>query len=107
MSLSRSFLTLTKWILCLATVVVMLYLYIDKQNELINLRIQVRALTKELKSIQENNISLQYEVDRFESPVHLMELAKKPMFSHLKYPYIKDIMILQHPPVSDKTDGPP
>lgn len=95
MTLPASFPTFVKMILCLSSIVGMLYLYIDKQNELIELRIQVRSLAKELREIQENNISLQYEIDQFESPVHLMELARTPAFSHLKYPYTKDILILQ------------
>lgn len=94
MKLPESFSTFVKLIICLAAIVGMLYAYIDKQNELIELRIKVRALAKELREIQENNIGLQYEIDRFESPVHLMELAKKPAFSHLKYPYTRDIVIL-------------
>lgn len=92
--LPRSFSTFMKLVICLFGFVGMFYLYIDKQNDLIELRMNVRTLTKELREIQENNISLQYEVDRFESPVHLMELAKKPAFSHLKYPYTRDILIL-------------
>ena len=98
MKLPESLPTFVKLIICLASVVGMLYLYIDKQNELIDLRIKVRALAKELREINEINIGLQYEVDRFESPVHLMELAKKPAFGHLKYPYTKDIIILKQNP---------
>lgn len=100
MKLPASLPTFTKIILCLASVVAALYFYIDKQNELIELRMNVRTLAKELREIQENNVSLQYEVDRFESPVHLMELARKPAFSHLKYPYTKDIIILRETPSS-------
>lgn len=100
MKLPDTFPTFLKLILSLASVVIALYIYIDKQNELIELRIKVRALNKELREIHENNISLQYEVDQFESPVHLMELAQEPAFGHLKFPYTKDIIILGKEPLS-------
>lgn len=95
MKLPKSFITFVNLMVCLSTFVGVLYLYIDEQNKQIDLRIKIRALGKELREIQEHNISLQYEVDIFESPVHLMELARKPIFSHLKYPYNQDIIILK------------
>lgn len=95
MKLPESLTTFSKMIFCLSSVVGMLYLYIDRQNELIDLRIKVRSLAKELREIQENNINLQYQIDQFESPVHLMELARKPTFSHLKYPYFDDVIIIE------------
>ena len=72
-----------------------LYAHIDKQNELVELRMALPALSREVKAIEEENTRLKYEVDRFESPIHLMELARKPEFSHLKFPYDKDIIVLQ------------
>jgi cell division protein FtsB len=80
---------------CIFCVGLTLYLSINKQNELTELRLQIPQLSKEVKAIQEENIRLQYEVDRFESPIHLMELARKPEFSHLKHPFLKDIIIIQ------------
>jgi cell division protein FtsB len=75
-----------------------LYFYIEKQNDLTELRMEIPALQKELKRIEENNIRLQYEIDQFESPVHLMELARKPEFSHLKYPRLNEVIILREEP---------
>lgn len=71
-----------------------LYFYIDKQNELTELRLAIPVLAKEVKGINEENIRLRYEIDRFESPIHLIELLRKPEFSHLHYPYVKEILIL-------------
>lgn len=84
-----------KIFICLFSIVGMLYVYIDQQNDLIEWRIKVRASAKELRELQEDNIALRYEVDRFESPVHLMELARQPAFSYLKYPHNKDILMLK------------
>jgi hypothetical protein len=53
--------------------------YIDKQNQLTELRLMIPTLAKEAK----------------ESPIHLMELARKPEFSHLRWPYLNEVITLQ------------
>ncbi len=83
-----------KIFLCIFITSATLYFYIAKQNELTELRLEIPALGKEVKRIQEENIFLQYEINQFESPIHLMELARKPEFSHLKYPNLDQIIIL-------------
>lgn len=80
--------------ICILIAGLTLYLFIDKQNDLTELRLAIPVWTKEVKSIQEENIRLKYEIDRFESPIHLMELMRKPEFGHLKYPYINEVIIL-------------
>jgi hypothetical protein len=75
----------------------MLYTYIDKHNELVELRLLIPQVSKDLKAIQEENMRLKYEIDRFESPIHLMELARKPEFSHLKYPQVSEVILLPTP----------
>jgi hypothetical protein len=72
-----------------------LFSHIDKQNELTELRLAIPVLAKEVKALTEENISLKYDVDRFESPIHLMELMRKPEFGHLKFPYTKDEIFLE------------
>lgn len=85
---------LARLLFCICIAGLALFAFIEKQNELTALRLQIPALSKELKKIQEENIRLQYEIDQFESPIHLMELARKPEFGHLKHPFLKDIIIL-------------
>ena len=82
---------------CIIGAGLLLFAYIDRQNELTELRLQFPHLAKEVKGIQEENIRLQYEIDRFESPIHLMELSRKPEFGHLKHPYLPDVIILEEP----------
>lgn len=53
---------------------------------------QLPALKKEVLSIREEVKKLQYEAERFENPIHLMELARLPEYSHLKHPLIRDIL---------------
>ena len=88
------------FVISLTIAVVTLFASIERQNELTLLRMEIPTLSKEIQVLQEENIRLRYELDQFESPVHLMEFARKPEFSHLKFPYVKDIIILsktQHP----------
>jgi hypothetical protein len=80
--------------ICIFVAGLTLFAYIDKQNELTELQLSIPALAKELKQLQEHNIRLQYEINQFESPIHLMELARKPEFGHLKYPFLNDVLTL-------------
>lgn len=91
------FLLSMRFFICIFAAGIALFAYIDKQNELTELRLAIPALAKNVKSIQEKNNQLKYEIERFESPIHLMELMRKPEFSHLKYPYLKDEVFLQKP----------
>ena len=89
-------------LVCILTAGITLFGYIEKQNELTELRLAIPVLTKAVKSMQEENIRLMYEIEQFESPIHLMELMKKPEFSHLKYPFLKDEIFL---PVGEPLDS--
>ncbi len=83
---------------CIVAVGVLLYALIEKQNELVAVRMEIPVLKKELRHIEEENNRLKYEMEQFESPIHLMELAKKPEFSHLKFPHHSDVVALPKPP---------
>lgn len=92
---THSWMTALQVFLCILIAGITLFLYIDKLNALTELRLEIPALAKEVKQIQEENIRLRYEIDQFESPIHLMELARKPEFSHLKYPHFDDEIVLE------------
>ncbi|MBM3193632.1 MAG: hypothetical protein FJZ59_05320 [Chlamydiae bacterium] len=72
-----------------------LYAYVSGQNEITKVRIELPKLTREVRLLEEQNLRLRYEIERFENPKHLMELAKRPEFSHLKHPLIGEIFVLQ------------
>lgn len=71
-----------------------LYKSIDDLNELTELRLSIPLLMREVKEIKEKNLELIYAIERFESPPHLMELARQPEFGHLKYPSSEQVIIL-------------
>lgn len=84
------------WI-CIVVLSCALYGIIDKQNALTELRREIPTLMKEVKAVEKENTRLQYEVDRFESPMNLIELSRKPEFGHLRHPYTDDIIFLGSP----------
>ncbi len=81
-------------LICIFFVGLTLYKYIDKLNDLTEVRLSIPLLAKEVKEIQEKNLELSYAIECFESPVHLMELARQPEFGHLKYPSIENVIVL-------------
>lgn len=91
----KNWLLSLRFFLCIFLAGMTLFAYIDKQNELTELRLALPALAKNLRSLQEENTHLKYEIETFESPIHLMELMRKPEFGHLKYPYLKDEIFLE------------
>jgi cell division protein FtsL len=88
--------------ICITAAFFTLYTIVFQQNQLTELRLKIPALNKQLKSITEENNRLQYEIDRFESPIHLMELARKPEFGYLKHPNLNEITILQKEKKDDR-----
>ena len=77
---------------CIFAFSLCLYFYVDKQNELTSFKIRVPKVTKEIEVTKEESQQLQYEIDRFESPLSLMEFTKLPEFSHLKHPFLRDVL---------------
>ncbi len=85
---------LLRIMLCVVAVGTSLFVYIDYLNQVTKVRLAVPDIAKEVKDIQEENNRLRYEIDNFESPLHLMELSLKPEFSHLKHPFSNEILTL-------------
>ena len=83
------------------------YFYIEKQNELASLKMKLPSLAQEIHRLREENQRLQYEVDGFESPCHLMELARKPEFSHLKHPLVQEVLAMQEGLALNQSIGKP
>lgn len=84
----------TRLLICICSIGFVLYKSIDKVNELTELRLSIPVLNRELQEIKEKNLELQYLIERFESPLHLMELARQPEFGHLKYPSTDVVLVL-------------
>ncbi|MCH9612986.1 MAG: hypothetical protein S4CHLAM102_14860 [Chlamydiia bacterium] len=82
--------------ICFAVCTTFLYNYLSYQNQLTQLRMEIPALAQTLKGIEEENLRLKYEIERFENPWHLMDLAKHSEFSHLRHPLLEEIVVIEH-----------
>jgi len=78
--------------LCLAVLGFSLYGHIEKQNQITALRIELPDTVRQLKGIQEDNTRLHYEIEQFESPENLIELARHQEFSHMRHPLLKEVV---------------
>lgn len=85
--ISRIMVSLLVFSLCL-------FSYLNQQNAVTKKRMTIPLLAKELKMIEEENTRLQYQIDQFENPIHLMHLASHHEYSHLKHPVRTDVVEL-------------
>ena len=91
---SSSSFGISRILLCIFCAGLFLYAYIDSQNKLTRLRLQIPVLAKDIQEIKEANTQLKYEIELFESPQHLLELSRNAEYSHLKQPLLKEILTL-------------
>ena len=78
--------------ICLGIFGVCLYSYLDLQNKMTQIKIELPEKEREIGLLLEEIRRMSYEIDRFESPTHLIELAHRPEFSHLKHPLLREIL---------------
>lgn len=86
---------LLKIFFCMFVLCLGLFAHLEKQNELTELKMEIPQLQRAVRRLREENERLEYEIDRFESPLNLVELAKRPEFGHFNAPYIEDVMTIQ------------
>ena len=87
--------TIVQIFTCLIAVSACWFSYLEKQNELTELRLYAPKLVQEIKGIREKNTQLKYQIQQLESPENLMKLSSEARFNHLKHPLGKDILVLQ------------
>ncbi|MEC7838477.1 MAG: hypothetical protein VX777_00405 [Chlamydiota bacterium] len=83
--------------LVISTTVLLLLIkqFIEHQNLITEVSREIPKIEKSLRNITEQNTSLLYEIERFENPLHLMELSKQPEFSHLRFPTYEEVLIIK------------
>lgn len=85
---------LIRLLICIFVLGGLLYLYIDKQNDLTELKIQIPKLVRSLRVIEEENTQLRYEIEKLENPQRLIDLLRQPEFSHLKHPLVNEVVMV-------------
>ena len=86
---------LIRLLICIFFLEGCLYTYIDKQNDLTELKLEIPKLLQSLKELEEENDYLSMEIQQFENPDRLIKLLRKKEYSHLQYPYIDEIIYIQ------------
>jgi len=81
--------------LCIAATALCLYLHIERQNSMTQLRLEIPTLAKEVEQIEHEIERVQFEIDQFENPAYLMELARRPEYSHLRQPRVDEVIVVQ------------
>lgn len=81
--------------LCISLFGGFLYAYIEKQNAITKLRLEIPVLSKKVEILAQENIRYKFEIEQFENPLNLMELARKPEYSHLKHPLLNEIITVE------------
>lgn len=72
----------------------LLYAYINKQNNLTKLRLEIPNLWAKLRYLEQENTSLIFLVEKLESPEHLMQIASLPEYQYLHYPEEDHVLVL-------------
>lgn len=78
--------------ICVTLLGLALYSYLQTQHALTHFKIQIPEMEKEITLVQEENRRLAHEISQFQNPSHLMELARRPEYSHLKHPVLKEVL---------------
>ncbi|CRX39096.1 hypothetical protein [Estrella lausannensis] len=92
---SSKFLFVAKCFVSLVIISFFAYKYIDRQNTVTAKRREIPELQKKLKTLEEENTRLQYEIDKLENPVNLMRYSRMKQFQHLHYPRESEVITLQ------------
>jgi hypothetical protein len=83
---------LIRFAICIFIFGIFLYKYINVTNTLTKQKLFLPKIEKEISLIREDNKRLQYLIEQFENPAHLIELSRSPEYIHLKHPLLKDVL---------------
>ncbi|WP_201456812.1 hypothetical protein [Chlamydia sp. 17-3921] len=72
----------------------LLYNYINKQNMITKLRLDIPSLWTNLRTLEQENVALNFLINKIERPDHLMEIADLPEYQYLEYPKDERVHIM-------------
>ena len=56
---------------------------------------EIPKLVKSLKQLEEENAHRSLEIEQLESPDRLIKLLRQQEYSHLRYPYIDEVVVIE------------
>ncbi len=72
-----------------------IYSYLEKQNNCTKMKMIIPKITKEVSDLLEENGNLQYQIECFENPEHLLEIVAAPEYRHFKFPFTEEVLIVK------------
>lgn len=81
-------------LLCIASFSLFAFFSIQQENALTEMRLKIPALAQEVKRVNEENMRLEFEKNRFESPENLLRLASLPEFADFEQPTYAHVVVL-------------
>lgn len=94
---------------CLSCLAACLYGYVGQQNAVTKKQLEIPRLTREIKVLQEENARLKVAIEQFESPEHLIALARQEAFAHLHFPCERGIVAAEKglalAPAEERAEG--
>lgn len=90
--------------ICIVVLATCVYSIINEQNKITQLRLEIPHVTKAIQELEEESTRLRFEIDSFENPLHLMQLARLSEYSHLKHPLNKDVVSVAVMPLQEPVD---
>lgn len=80
---------------CIFITTLLVTFYISRHNHLTELRIQARALEKQVKMEEATKKQLELTLAQFFSPIRLEEVGKKAQYAYLVSPTEKEIVKIE------------
>lgn len=74
----------------------LLYAYVNKQNDLTKLQLEMPCLWSSLRQLEQENVALGFLIDKLESPEHLMRIADLPEYHYLHYPDEDSVYVVSY-----------
>jgi hypothetical protein len=52
-------------------------------------------ISKEIEAVREKSAHLHYQIECFENPEHLLTIAGRPEYAHLKFPFVEEVLTVK------------
>lgn len=70
------------------------YSYLTQQNDLTEMRMEIPELMRDMESLRQEIAVLEYQVEAFQNPRNLLQIAMQNQYRHLKLPRLQEVAFL-------------
>lgn len=76
----------------LVSIAVLVYFYMEEQNQVMRLRMEIPKKLEELTKVREEELALRYEIDQLLAPERLIRLSC--LYPHLYSPKVDQVIVV-------------